>query len=101
MQIRQRSGSSAVDGFLKKTGKEWADNNFDRYFRNEVKSKKPLLDEQAVRGRERKIMDHAASIVKAFTAEHKDEILCLSVRFRIENSVSIALKKNRTPAAPR
>ena len=31
----------------------------------------------------------------------KDEILCLSVRFRIENSVSIALRKNRTPAAPR
>ena len=31
----------------------------------------------------------------------KDEILCLSMRFRIENSVSIALKKNRTPAAPR
>ena len=71
MQIRQRSGSSAIDGFIKKTGKEWADNNFDRYFRNEGKSKKPLLDEQAVRGRERKIMDHAASIVKAFIAEHK------------------------------
>ena len=45
VQIQQRSGSSSIDGFIKKTGAEWGDKNFDRYFRNEGKSKKPLMDQ--------------------------------------------------------
>jgi len=100
MQIRERSGSSAIDGFIKKTGKEWADNNFDRYFRNEGKSKKPLLDEQAVRGRERKIMDHAASVVKALILQRniKSSTPCQQSR-RAANRYLCSMKLGRARAS--
>ena len=71
MQIQQRSGSSSMDGFIKKTGAEWGDKNFDRYFRNEGKAKKPLMDQGSVDAREERILDHALSTMESFQTTEK------------------------------
>ena len=71
VQIQQRSGSSSIDGFIKKTGAEWGDKNFDRYFRNEGKAKKPLMDQGSVDAREERILDHALSTMESFQTTQK------------------------------